>query len=237
MPERKTVDALQSYLKTQRRRSAEIAGEDEAETGHPFITLSRQAGTDALMVAEHLAASLDALGIGIPDAPWQVFGKNLLHRVAEEHGLPPEVVRDLEADAVPEIQSIMEEMFGFYPSAHSMAAKTTRTILGLARQGSAVIIGRGGNLITRRLSAGYRVRLIGSSRHRASRIMLREDLSRALAEEAMRKEDEARRRYVRNSFHREIEDSALYDLVVRTDRLSPEQTTAVILEGLRMTLL
>ncbi len=91
-------------------------------------------------------------------------------------------------------------------------------------------------MITRRLSGGYRVRLIGSSRLRVARIMHREDLGRAPAEEMMRKEDEARRQYVRKAFHREIDDVALYDLVVRTDRLSAEQTAEVVMQGLRMAL-
>jgi cytidylate kinase len=233
MPAERRLEALQSYLRTQRRHAAGEVGEETAVDTVPFVTLSRQAGTGGHDVARHLASTLGRTGIG--RARWRVYDKSLLRRVVEDHDLPPEVVRDLEETDVPELQTIVEEMFGSDASPHSLAAKTSRTVLRLALTGSAVIVGRGGNLVTRWLPGGLRVRLVGSDRHRIARLMTQHGETRARAEDRMKREDEGRRRYVRKFFAKDIDDPSLYDLVIRVDRFDPERTARLVAEGLRPT--
>ncbi|MHC4470642.1 MAG: hypothetical protein ACYTDY_15195 [Planctomycetota bacterium] len=47
-----------------------------------------------------------------------------------------------------------------------LLGKSNRTILHLATMGNAIIVGRGANIVTRRLEGGIRVRLVGTPRLR-----------------------------------------------------------------------
>jgi hypothetical protein len=221
--------AMRAYLTTQMRERETEPGSEPGRA--PFVTISRQSGTEALAVAHRLARELAERGIGAEAPPWTVFERDLLRRVVEEHGLPESYMRDVERRRYPALQTIVEEMFGG-PSVRTLVAKTGRTILHLATMGNAILIGRGSNVVTRRLRGGIRVRLVGSPRTRLRRIMTRRDLDRTAAEAAMTADDEARRRYVRTYLQRDIEDPLLYDLVLNTDALDHRQTARTIADAL-----
>ena len=132
-----------------------------AAAHRPVITISRQAGSGAHVVAEALVAGLQA---GDPQAspPWTMFDRDLVERVLKDHKLPERLAEFMPEDRVSGIADTIDELLGVHPSTWTLVRKTADTILRLAEIGNVVVIGRGGNVITDRLAYAFHVRLVGS---------------------------------------------------------------------------
>jgi cytidylate kinase len=198
----------------------------------PFITISRQAGAGGVTVADAVAARMNEGRETTTSTAWIVFDKNLARMVAEEHDLSEKIRRQLGQAAAAEIRNPLDDLLGVDPSSHRLVARTSWTILRLASLGSAIIVGRGGSVVTRKLPGGFHVRLIASPENRIAHIMQYEALSRARARAAMLEEDRARQSLM-NYFDEDIDDPLLYDVVINTDHLTGEETARLIVHGLR----
>jgi cytidylate kinase len=95
--------------------------------------------------------------------------------------------------------------------------QTAETILGLAKLGNAILIGRGANIITARLDSVFHVRLVAPLETRLQRIQENEHLDRKAALAFIHREDRGRRRYLKKYYHQEINDPLLYHLIINTD--------------------
>ena len=105
---------------------------------------------------------------------------------------------------------------------------TVETIVRLSRIGHAIIVGRAGNQITHGLHNVVSVRLIGSLEVRTRRIAELKKISRKEALSFIKKEDAARRHYLRQHFAADIADPLSYDLVINTDHLSDESIVEIL---------
>lgn len=195
----------------------------------PFITISRQAGaggiTIARLVAERLRereAKSGYLG------SWSVFDKTLVDEVLQDATLSRQLLEFTAGEGLSEAQEILQDLFGLHPPKWSQVRKTSETILRLAQMGRVILVGQGANIITGRLEGGLHVRLVGSPKKRIEHLKEYFGFDSAEAAEFVRREDEARRRFVKKYFGKDIEDPLLYDLVVDTDDISYEQTAALI---------
>lgn len=179
------------------------------------VTISRQAGTGGHFVANALAQQLQAHAPA-GAASWVVFDRNLLEKVLEEHHLPARIAQYMPEDRIPAIQEILDELFGVHPPMWTLVEKTADTILRLAELGNVILIGRGANIITSRLSHVFHVRLIGSLEARAEFVQADRKVDKKAALELIAKEDEGRRRYLKSYLHKDIDDPQLYHLVINT---------------------
>src|SRR5262245_47585033 len=80
----------------------------------PAVTISRQAGCGALVVAQKLSALLQSESPP-DDPPWTVFDRNLMEKVLEDHDLPVRLAQFLPEDRATELQDITHEFFGLRP--------------------------------------------------------------------------------------------------------------------------
>src|SRR5579862_168745 len=126
----------------------------------PAITISRECGAGAVGVANIIAETLNAHRKGEESPPWTVFDRNLAERVLVEHELSPRVARFMPEDVTAELKAAFEEFLGLHPSNWTLLQYTNETILRLARAGNAIIVGRGGNVVTRTLNNVFHVRLV-----------------------------------------------------------------------------
>jgi cytidylate kinase len=105
---------------------------------------------------------------------------------------------------------------------------TSDTILKLARIGRAIVVGRGGNIITAKLKGGAHIRLVAPESVRLAHLKAHLKLDDKAAQKYLHDEDAGRRRYVKTNFDRDIEDPLLYDAVLNTATLGFERTADVI---------
>ncbi len=126
---------------------------------------------------------------------------------------------------------MVNEVLGLHPSQWTLLHQTTETVLQLARMGKVIIVGRGGNIITSKLKNAFHVRLIAPLESRIKYIIDVRKMNRQDAEAYIKKEDVARRKYLKSYFSRDIENPELYHVVLNTSLLSYEETAAVIADA------
>src|ERR1035441_325558 len=195
------------------------------------VTISRQTGSGAHVVAEKLAACLQAHTTS--DArPWTVFDRNLVEKVLEDHNLPQRLARFMPEDRVSEIADTMDELFGLHPPSWTLVLQTTATILHLAELGNVILIGRGATVITNKLDYVFHVRLVGSLEKRVAHIQELNGLNKQAALELIRREDRGRKRYLKTHFRTDLDDPLLYHLVINTDLVSYEDAAQIIADAM-----
>jgi len=198
----------------------------------PFraITLSRDSGSGAHTVAKRLAARLQSHEPS-GTRPWTVFDKELVTQVLEDHHLPARMAECIPEDRRTELQDAVEELFELRPPSWTLIQHTSETILRLVELGNVILIGRGGNMVTRERPDVLHIRLTGSENTRAGRIAEARGLTRKTALTELRKEDRGRQRYLKKYFKARIDDPLLYHATFNTDWM-PLERVVELLDGM-----
>lgn len=212
---------LNTQIKPTARPSAKIATQFRA------VTISRQTGSGGNAIAERLVATLGRSNAKSP-SPWAVFDKNLIEKVLEDHQLPGRLAKFFPEDRLLELKDMMDDVFGMLPDGWKMVEHTSETMLQLAALGKVVLVGRGGNLVARKLPDVLHVRLVGSLETRAQRLTESRSVTRKAALDLIAKEDTGRRRYVKKYFNADIDDPLLYHIVINTDLVSLEDAASLL---------
>ncbi len=196
---------------------------EEPEAGGlpgPVVTISRMAGCCARDLAAPVA---ERLGV-------QVWGRELVDRIAGDAGLQREVVERLDQGLVATVDAWVRAMLGrrlFLRDDYALAL--ARTVKTLAETGGAVLVGRGAGFILGE-RADLRLRLVATPRHREQVLQQRRGLSRDEARELMHRTDTARAAFVREYFHADVDDSRHYDLVVNTERMDHDVLVRLVVD-------
>lgn len=197
---------------------------------YPCISVSRETGAGAQAVCEELIKILD-LKSEKNENQWTYFDRQLIEKVLEDHHLPEQVSEYMVEDKFRHLSSAVNVLLGLHPSQWSLLHKTIETVLQLARMGKVIIVGRGGNIITTKLKNVFHVRLIAPLENRIKYIMDVQKMNKQDAEVYIKKEDVARRNYLKSNFSRDIENPELYHLVLNTGLLTHGESATVIADA------
>lgn len=219
-----SFDACKAYMTCQFQSSGDP---QKRKLPQPFVTISRQVGAGGITVGRKLVEILNQKDKNAR-CPWTVFDKNLVSAVLEEHHLPQSIADYMPEDKVSELKTIVEELVGLHPSDWALVRQTSETILHLALMGNAVLVGRGANLITRKVPHGFHIRLIGSLPKRIAHLQQYFELTKDEATKLAKKEDQSRKDYLKKHFARDIDDPLMYDAVLNTDHIPYEETAELI---------
>lgn len=222
-----SVDAMRKYLQCQYRAAEEDLLKKNQPEPKPFVTLSREAGAGAVTVSGLLVRILNA-DKSAERCPWAVFDREIAEQVIQERHLPGATLKFMGENAGSEIRDLIEEIFKLHPPTVSLVRQISETIAQIARLGHAVIIGRGGSVLTRRRPEGVHVRLIAPREKRIAFVAKVKSLSLAEAASWVDREDSGRREYLKKYFNRNVEETLLYDLVINTERVSHEAAAEMI---------
>ncbi len=162
------------------------------------------------------------------DAPWTVFDKELIKKVIEEHEFPKKFEKYFAESTSPVIVDILEEILGLHPPQEILVRKMTETILQLAQVGYVILVGRGANIITRKLPNGVHVRLVGSFEKRVAHMQEYLNLNEKQARDYVIKGEHDRVKYIKRFFQKDLSDVSLYDIVINTDTVSIEKAVRAI---------
>lgn len=196
------------------------------------VTISRQAGCGAQVVAEKLAALLLA-SAPKDECPWTVFDRNLMEKVLEDHHLPARLARFIPEDRLSHLHDILHNLFEFRPPSDTLVQQTSETILHLAELGHVILIGRAANIVTAKLPNVFHVRLVAPLEKRIEHAHRFYNLSRDAAREFIEREDQGRERYVKTYFNARIDDPLLYHMVLNTGLLSFDEAAHIIAEAVK----
>jgi cytidylate kinase len=205
-----------------------VPGHSEAEPRlRRAVTISRQAGCGAVLIAERLAHYLQQQSPP-HGAQWTVFDRELMDKVLADHNLPKYLAKFLPEDRASQIEDTLADIFKVHPPTQTMVQQTAETLLQLAELGGAILIGRAGNIVTAKLPNVLHVRLIAPLEDRMERICRDDHKTPDEARRFCLEEEQARTRYVKTYFHADINNALLYHLVINTSRVGCENSARLI---------
>lgn len=216
------LEKAKQYLES---RSREKVG---AHKQGPCITLSRETGAGADVVSELLADYLQQFSKE-DDIKWTIFYKNLIEKVIADHKFPTTIKELMTESKYSHVSNLVTELLSDYPGHYTIEHKTAETILQLADMGNVIIVGRGASIVTAKLKNTFHVRLVAPFENRVKHVQEVYNIpDKNEAATFTRKEDEARKKYIKTHFHKDIEDPGLYHLVINTGMISHEAAARII---------
>jgi hypothetical protein len=162
---------------------------------------------------------------------WTVFDRNLVEKILEEHHHHKGVADFLKETHKTMLADVVEEAIGLHPGSWTLVQQTKATIWRLAQMGNVILVGRGASVVTAKLKTAFHVRLVGSLEKRADHVQRELNLDPKSVLHFIRKEDEGRRRYLKENFDKDIDDPMLYHVVINTDLVPHEEAARLIGDG------
>jgi cytidylate kinase len=207
------------------RSDTEVNKDTQVSPG-PTITICRASGVGGYTVASSLAKYLQ-MHAPCPGG-WTVWGKNLVQKVLEDHHLQGHIGDFIREDHKGTVMDSVEEWLGLHPSAWTLVEQTNATMLQLAKMGNVILMGWGAHLVTVELKTAFHVRLEASFEKRLSRVLPGHGFDQKAAIRYIKKEDEGRRRYIKDNFDKRVDDPMQYHMVLNVDRLPHDECARVI---------
>ena len=189
----------------------------------PWITLSHQPGSGGAELARMLSKKLG----------WQVWDKEIITAIAHNDPAREKMLSLLDGHAVGALQEFLTTvMVRGTVSRNGFAHELAQVIWTLARQGRAILIGRGANwLLDSR--HGLRVRTMAPRDLRARRVARERNIDLSLAEETVRSEDGQFAGFIRQLYHKDINDPLGYDLVLNLGELDVDVAAEMVVTAVR----
>jgi len=195
-----------------------------------MLTISHLYGSGGSLIARELGRRLN----------WTVWDKEIVHKIASEQQMPEEYV-DTKDERV---DSFIERVVGFsgiggFESTYNIPpplwlndtqlVRMTRAIIeDVAKEGRAIIVGRGGNHILAGRPQTLHVFLFAPLEVRVQRVMEVEGLTHPEAERRIAGMDRLRADYVHTFYHADWRDPSRYHLLVDLGMLGAEGTADLI---------
>ena len=219
-----TIDRCFTFINSHTATPSHPAAEPRIRRA---VTISRQAGCGAVIVAEKLAKYLEQHSPQ-ESATWTVFDRELMDKVLADHNLPKYLAQFLPEDRASQIEDTLADIFGVHPPTHTVVQQTAETLLQLAELGNAILIGRAGNIVTAKLPNVLHVRLVAPLEDRIERICRDDHKSPVEARRFCLEEEQARARYLKTYFKTDISDALLYHLIINTSRVGCDNAARLI---------
>jgi len=200
---------------------------------YPFVTISRQAGAGGHALAEVLTKKIEEHGSDPLFSNWQTLDHELCQQVADDPKLTVSLGDLLEERYLSSIEDyFLQAIAGESPQilVHRAVFKIIRSV---AAVGKAVIVGRGGNFITRGYPRAIHIRLVAPLEDRIFSTAKRLSITEEEAKVRIGEIDRDRAKLIKNYFKADINDPMGYDAVWNTGSCSIEFIAAAIIEMIK----
>ena len=223
-----TADLVEQQLLLWNSRRLAEHEKPNRESGLRFLTIARDEGSLGNEVALELSRRLG----------WHVFDKEIVTFIARNAHVRENLVRQLDQKSQNLIEDTISRLLRM-PEYASFGSEEyheslLRTLVCLATQGAAILVGRGANFALREDERGFRVRVTASPEVRIQRLRRVWNVAQDEASRRMRAGDEERRNFIQQYFRGDFDDASVYDLTCNTDRLSVERTVTTILSAMNL---
>jgi len=217
------MQALAHATEIQNRALRSLRPDRLAARIKPYIAISRQIGTRGSEVARRIGETLG----------WEVLDESLLDRIAERFGLSRNMLEFVDEKKPTWIVDVLWTWFDRHViPQEKFVVQLSRVVLSEARSRSVVLVGRGTQFLLPR-DKGFTVGIMAPLAHRVRYLMEQTGASEAEARRRIAEGEAGRRDFVRRYFHHDIDDPALFDLVVQMDRIDEETAADTIVRAFR----
>lgn len=199
--------------------------QETERTPGPVITIARDYGCPGIPVARGVTTALSS---GLDE--WKLFDKEIINQAASELRLSPEMAEHISQRAP---RGFFHEFISAFSQAQnpgdaSVKRAVANAIRAISLAGNAVILGRGGVVITRDIKASLHVKLYGSMDYRKERVKQMDNLK--TDKEALEKITvvDRERIYLRDYFAGEELNAGVFDIQLNCSTLSEEEIVQAI---------
>jgi cytidylate kinase len=221
-----TVKKIFDYFDTRYR--AEMLGRPIDQTG-PVITISRLTGCDGREVAAALVAQLN---LRHNTNKWKWIDKDIIYHAAHELKTDTNRVETYyQGKTMNDMSEMIMAFSGTFVSDSSVKKAIKEVVLSIAREGHAVIIGRGGVAITRDMTNALHIRLVAPLYWRVENVMRKKSMIIEKAEEYVIETDEKRNKMIVSFLDKKpLSIDYLFDSTLNRSSFSIDQLSALILD-------
>lgn len=188
-----------------------------------FVAISRTIGSGGREVATLLGERLG----------WPMFDREILHAMAGDDDVRARLYEQMDERDVGWLEDTVRWLIKGELPKDDYFCRLTETVLVLARQGHAVFLGRGADLILPR-DRGLRMRIIAPLEQRAQVFAQVNNVSEALARAEVERIDRQRLDFRRRHFGSHANDPTRHDLIISMAQFTVEQAVEIILTALRL---
>ena len=185
-----------------------------------FISISRSVGAGGKQVASVLGERLG----------WPVFDKEILDVMAGDDDLRRQVYASMDERDLSWYEETLRSLMQPEFVKNDYFRQLTETVLSLARQGRAVFLGRGADLILPK-TIGFRVRLVAPIEVCIETFAIRRQMTPEQARGEVIRLEQERAEFIHHHFKIDVTDPTRNDLVINMDRYSPAQAVDLILSA------
>jgi len=198
------------------------------QTG-PVITISRLTGCDGREVAAALMAQLN---LRYNTNKWRWIDKDIIYHAAHELKTDTNRVENYyQGMTMNDMSEMIMAFSGTFVSDSSVRKAIREVVLSIAREGHAVIIGRGGVAITRDMTNALHIRLVAPLYWRVENVMKKKGMIIQKAEEYVIETDEKRNKMIVGFLDKKPQTiDYLFDSSLNRSSFSVDQLSALILE-------
>lgn len=225
------VDRIMNAQVIYWKKQKEHLDEPEKVNRMPFVTISREYGCGGYEVASKLTEILNEELK--PEPLWAAYNKALLDKLMIDTGLSESLVETLTGKARNKLTNLIQTTFSSFPPQVAVHKKLVEIIAMLALNGHVVLVGRGGNMITKEVESGFHVRLIAPIHHRAEKLSKSMNMSKAEATKLIKEKTKQREEYMKEFFKIDLADPHNYDMVINDAIFSSEHVARMIIQGMK----
>lgn len=218
----KLVEKQMRNWELSRSQRHEPQPSEPARQVEDFVTVSRMVGAGGRQTATQLGERLG----------WPVFDREILQTMAGDDQVRTRLYEWLDERDLGWIEDTLGWLLGGEFRKDEYFHRLSETVLAIARQGRAIFLGRGADLMLPR-RRGLRVHLVASRKACVHRLAQRNNISDALANAEVDRIGRDRTDFTRSHFGRAAAEPTRYDLVLNTDRFTIPEVVELICHALR----
>lgn len=203
------TELLRTYL-------ADPSEVDAADSGYPFVTISREPGAGGHTLGREIIRQLDASADEHWNHGWDLFDQNMCAYLAQDPTMQATFDELLKEEYKTGVHQAVQEMLTGNAESYNLQKKIFRVVKFLTRMGKVVVIGRAGMCISRMFRAGVHVRLVAPLDVRIRRMADSLEVDAAAAKKEIHRQENDRVRLIHDFFNSDIRNPLLYDVVFNT---------------------
>jgi len=214
------------------RYRAEMLGRPFDQAG-PVITISRMTGCDGREVA---ASLVNHLNIKYNTSKWRWIDKDIIYHAAHELRTDTQRVETYyQGLSMNDMSEMIMAFSGSFVTDSSVRKAIREVVLTMAREGHAVIIGRGGVSITQDIPRALHVRLVAPLFWRVDNVKKKKGMLAEKAEKYVAETDEKRNKLITEFLDRKpVNLDTLFDVTLNRSSFSVDQLSELLLEMYEM---